>query len=82
MDYRSRELRELADRAAEARLEDARRRTAQEDLRRLHQRMEEFVRAWNDFALEYVERGTFNVKKARSVRRAWERLEREGVWPR
>ena len=63
-------------------MEEARRRAAREDLRRLHEKLEEFVRAWNDFAAEYTEHGTFNVKKAKRVRRAWEQLEREQMWPK
>ena len=61
---------------------DASRMDTAEDLRRLHRSMNEFVRAWNVFALEYTERGTWNVKKAREVRRAWQALERENAWPR
>lgn len=64
------------------RIEEARRRAAQENLRALHQKMEAFVRAWNEFAAEYVERGTFNIKKAKRVREAWRELEREDAWPR
>ncbi|MBI1788670.1 MAG: hypothetical protein HYR60_14110 [Acidobacteria bacterium] len=62
--------------------EEARRRAAAEDLRRLHKKMEEFVQAWNDFTHEYSARGVFNVKKARRVREAWRALEKENTWPR
>ncbi len=64
-----------------ARMEDAKRRAAAEDLRRFHEKMMDFVRAWNDFTNEYVQRGTFNVKKARLVSQAWQKLEREHSWP-
>lgn len=64
------------------RMEEARRRAAREDLRRLHQKMERFVSAWNEFVREYAERGTFNLKKARSINDAWRKLEREETWPK
>ncbi|MGH9662132.1 MAG: hypothetical protein ACRD96_26520 [Bryobacteraceae bacterium] len=52
------------------------RRAAEEDLRRLHQTMQEFVEAWNDFTAEYIARGTFNARKVKRVREAWTSLER------
>jgi hypothetical protein len=68
-------------RAGSARMEDARRRADAEDLRRLHEKMMDFVRAWNEFTSEYTERGTFNARKARLVAEAWRKLEREQSWP-
>ncbi len=62
-------------------MEDAKRRAAAEDLRRFHEKMMEFVKAWNDFTNEYVQRGTFNAKKAKLVAVAWQKLEREQSWP-
>ena len=72
----------LSEASDTARMEEARRRAAQEELRRLHEKMEHFVRAWNDFIREYSERGTFNIRKARAINQAWRKLEREESWPR
>ncbi len=72
----------LSDAAEAARMEEARRRAAREDLRRLHEKMERFVSAWNEFIREYTDRGTFNLKKARTITEAWKKLEREETWPK
>ncbi len=53
-----------------------------EEARRLEGRMEDVVRAWNSFATEYVERGTFNLSKARAVTKAWQKLQSEATWPK
>ena len=58
------------------------RRQVTEDTRRFEVRLQELVRAWNSFAAEYTERGTFNIKKARDVNRAWHKLESEAAWPK
>lgn len=68
--------------AAPARMEQAQQRAAEYELKRLHELMKDFVDAWNDFVTEYVERGTFNLKKARKVREAWMRLERANAFPK
>lgn len=68
--------------AEPARLEEAQRRAAEYELKRLHQLMREFVEAWNELVAEYAERGTFNLKKARKVREAWMRLERANALPK
>ena len=48
---------------------------------RFHQKLAEFIRAFNDFLAEYAGRGTYNIRKARRVREAWRALEREHPWP-
>jgi hypothetical protein len=53
-----------------------------EEARRLKMRMQDVVRAWNSFATEYVDRGTFNLRKAREVTRAWRKLQSEATWPK
>ncbi len=73
---------DLRDSSDAVHMEEARRRAAQEDLRRMHEKMREFVRVWNDFVYEYSERGTFNIKKAKQITSAWRKLEREGTWPK
>jgi len=60
----------------------AERRAAEESLRQLHEKLAEFVRAWNDFTEEYTVRGTFNLKKARAVNAAWMKLQHDESWPR
>jgi hypothetical protein len=75
-------LREVQDKAAAARMQEARRRAELEELRRLNEKMAAFVRAWNEFTEEYAERGTFNLRKARSITKAWRSLEREETWPK
>jgi hypothetical protein len=57
-------------------------RAAAEETRRLEKRMEDVVRAWNSFATEYVDRGTFNLSKARAVTKAWQKLQSEATWPK
>jgi len=59
----------------------AERRAAEESLRQLHEKLAEFVRAWNDFTEEYAVRGTFNLKKARAVNAAWMKLQHDESWP-
>ena len=70
------------DPAEQARQEEARRRSEKEDLRRLHEKMQSLANAWNAFVGEYVERGTFNLKKARAINEAWRKLERDEFWPK
>jgi hypothetical protein len=72
----------LTESSEATRMEEARRRAVREDLRRLHERMEHFVAAWNEFIREYADRGTFNLKKARTTTEAWRKLEREETWPK
>jgi len=60
----------------------AARRQGDEDTRRFEARVQDLVRAWNSFALEYVDRGTFNVRKARDVNKAWRSLQGETTWPK
>ena len=55
---------------------------AAEETRRLERRMQDVVRAWNSFATEYVDRGTFNLSKAREVTKAWHKLQSEATWPK
>ena len=58
------------------------RRLIAQDARRFEVKMQDLVRAWNSFATEYVDRGTFNIKKAREVGKAWRSLESESPWPK
>jgi hypothetical protein len=53
-----------------------------DEARRLEKRMQDVVRAWNSFATEYVQRGTFNLSKAREVTKAWQKLQSEATWPK
>ena len=78
-----RALQQLADgtKSAVSRQAAAERRAAAEAERQLHERMADFVRAWNDFTEEYTTRGTFNLKKARAVNTAWGKLQHDENWP-
>jgi hypothetical protein len=62
--------------------EPATSRASVEEARRLEMRMQDVVRAWNSFANEYVDRGTFNLRKAREVTKAWRKLQSEATWPK
>ncbi|MBI2680570.1 MAG: hypothetical protein HYX25_06125 [Candidatus Solibacter usitatus] len=68
--------------AAVRRSEPAHSRAAAEEARLLEMRMQDVVRAWNSFAMEYVDRGTFNLRKAREVTKAWRKLQSEATWPK
>jgi hypothetical protein len=58
------------------------RRQIADDTRRFESRVQDLVRAWNSFAVEYVDRGTFNLRKAREVNKAWRSLQSEAAWPK
>jgi len=45
-------------------------------------KVEKFVQMGTAFAREYNEKGTFNVKNAREVSRAFHNLEKTEGWPR
>lgn len=64
------------------RIQHAARRAQAYEAQRQNAVIQDFVDAWNDFAKEWVDKGTYNVKKARKVRLTWEKLERTGLLPR
>jgi hypothetical protein len=68
--------------AAVRKSEPASSRAGAEEAHRLERRMQAVVRAWNSFATEYVDRGTFNLSKAREVTKAWQQLQSEATWPK
>ena len=61
-------------------MELAKRRAAAEQSRQFQEKIQNFVRAWNSFAEEYAQRGTFNVKKLRQVNQAWDKLSGDETW--
>ena len=43
---------------------------------------EKFIASWSGLAREYNEKGTFNVKKAKQVSKAFHDLEKSEGWPK
>jgi hypothetical protein len=43
---------------------------------------EKFIDAWTALAREYNDKGTFNVKKAKQVSKAFHDLEKSEGWPK
>ena len=43
---------------------------------------DKFVQAWSVLTREYKERGSFNVKKAKEVSKAFHDLEKSEGWPK
>lgn len=64
------------------RIQQATRRAQAYEAQRQDALIQDFVDAWNEFAKEWVDKGTYNVKKAKKVRITWEKLERTGLLPR
>jgi hypothetical protein len=42
----------------------------------------EFIASWTALVCEYNKKGTFNVKKAKEVSKAFHDLEKSGGWPK
>jgi hypothetical protein len=55
--------------------ETARRRAAAYEAHQFELHLAEFARVWNDFVKEYADKGTYNVKKAKSLSRALKKLQ-------
>jgi len=55
--------------------EAARRRAAAYEAHQFETRLAEFARAWNAFVGEYTAKGTYNLKKAKSLSRALKKLQ-------
>jgi hypothetical protein len=53
----------------------ARRRAAAYEAHQFEVRLAEFARVWNDFVQEYSDKGTYNLKKAKSLSRALKKLQ-------
>ena len=58
-----------------ARREVEERKAAEFEKQRFEAEMNSFVLAWNEFANEYIEKKTFNLKKARSLAKAMRKME-------
>jgi siroheme synthase (precorrin-2 oxidase/ferrochelatase) len=72
-------LREME--SAPAAAEVAERRRAESREREFVDKANRFARLWTQFATEYNQRKTFNVKTARELSKAFRELEQEG-WPK
>jgi len=55
--------------------EVTRRRAAAYEAHQFEARLAEFAHAWNNFVQEYSDKGTYNLKKARSLSRALKKLQ-------
>ncbi len=67
--------------AAEARIQIAKRREAQYKERQFLLKAERLVESWSALVREYNKKGTFNVKTAREVSKAFHDLEKAEGWP-
>lgn len=68
-------MNDIPARPDEAKMEGVRRRAAAFEEKQFRERMNQFASAWNLFIVEYQDRGTFNVKKAKAVQHAWKIIE-------
>ena len=59
----------------------AERRAAEDARRELVRKLNRFVETWNRFVSEYNQQGTFNVKNARALTKAFREIEATG-WPK
>jgi hypothetical protein len=55
---------------------------AQQKEQQFWMKTEKFVESWTALAREYNDKGTFNVKKAKQVSKAFHDLEKSEGWPK
>ena len=65
-----------------AQTETAKRKEAHGKEREFLLKADKFVQAWSVLTREYKERGSFNVKKAKEVSKAFHDLEKSEGWPK
>ena len=66
----------------EAQIQIARRREAEYKERQFLLKAKKIVQSWSTFAREYNEKGTFNLKTAKEVSKAFHDLEKDEGWPK
>ena len=66
----------------EAQIQIAKRREAEYKERQFLLKAKKLVQSWSTFAREYNEKGTFNLKTAREVSKAFHDLEKDEGWPK
>jgi hypothetical protein len=69
-----------ADTTTEAEQQLAQQREARQKEHAFWMKTEKFIESWTALAREYQEKGTFNVKKAKQVSKAFHDLEKSGGW--
>ena len=56
--------------------------SAQQKAHQFWMKTEKFISSWTALAREYNDKGTFNVKKAKQVSKAFHDLEKSEGWPK
>ena len=60
----------------------AQHKAAQQKERKFWMKTQKFIESWTALAREYNDKGTFNVKKAQQVSKAFHDLEKSEGWPK
>jgi hypothetical protein len=66
----------------EAQIQIAKRREAEYKEQQFLLKAKKLVQSWSTFAREYNEKGTFNLKTAKDVSKAFHDLEKDEGWPK
>ena len=66
----------------EAQIQIAKRKEAEYKQKQFLLKAKKLVQSWSTFAHEYNEKGTFNLKTARDVSKAFHDLEKDEGWPK
>jgi hypothetical protein len=66
----------------EAQIQIAKRREAEYKEQQFLLKAKKLVQSWSTFVSEYNEKGTFNLKTAREVSKAFHDLEKDEGWPK
>ena len=72
----------MADRQTEVEQQLAQHKAAQQMEQQFRMKAEKFIALWTALAREYNDKGTFNVKKAKQVSKAFHDLEKSEGWPK
>jgi hypothetical protein len=67
---------------SEAEIQIAKRKEAEFKERQFLLKAKKLVQSWSTFAREYNEKGTFNLKTAKEVSKAFHDLEKDEGWPK
>jgi hypothetical protein len=71
-----------ADIPTEAERQLAQHKAAQQKEHQFWMKTEKFIDSWTALAREYNDKGTFNVKRAKQVSKAFHDLEKSEGWPK